>query len=151
MPRIDIVKSFTSHFLFADRTETDEISWSDAFSMQLTLNILSNNIATFDRKRLKIHFSMINSFIKAKIRAGKAGKMFQKGGDPMKKKFSNLLAILSVLLLLSGCAVFVGEGGHYHRGYWRRHSSLQQSDLPSNHEMTAFKSGETQDHHDPRR
>ena len=94
---------------------------------------------------------MINNFIRAKITAGKADKTFQKGDDPMKKQFSNLLAILSALFFLSGCAIFVGDGGYHHRGHWHRHSSLQQSDLPANHEMTALKSGETPDRHDPRR
>ncbi len=91
---------------------------------------------------------MINNFIKADIQAGRADIMFQKGDDHMSNRFSNILTIISVLFFLSGCAVFVRDGGYHHRGYWRRHSSLLQSNLPANHPMTALKSGETQDPND---
>ena len=94
---------------------------------------------------------MINNLIKAEIEAGRVDKMFQKGDDHMNNlsnRFSNMLTIMSVLFFLSGCAVFVRDGGYHHRGYWRRHSSLQQSNLPANHQMTALKGSETQDRND---
>ena len=105
----------------------------------------------FDRRRLKFHLPMINNFIKPEIEAGRVDKMFPKRDDRMSNRFSNILMIISVLFFLSGCAVFVRDEGYHHRGHWRRHSSLQQSNLPANHQMTALKSGETQDPNDLRR
>ena len=69
----------------------------------------------------------------------------------MRTRFSNILTVISALFFLSGCAVFVGDGGYHHRGYWRRHASLQQSNLPTDPQMTALNSGEEQDHNDLRR
>jgi len=63
---------------------------------------------------------------------------------PIKKITGIILTLL--VLSLSGCAVFVGDGrGHYHHGYWRHHSSIPQSN-PSTVQMTAQTSAEAQGH-----
>ena len=64
----------------------------------------------------------------------------------MNTRFLKLLTVVSALFFLSSCAVFVRDGGYHHRGYWHRHSSLQQSNLPTDQQMTALYSGEAQDH-----
>ena len=55
-----------------------------------------------------------------------------------------IIGVILALFLLSGCAVFVRDGGG-HRGHWRHHSSIQQSNPPSV-QMTAQNSGEAQGH-----
>ena len=62
---------------------------------------------------------------------------------PIKK----ITGIILALFLLSGCAVFVRDGGGYyhHPGHWRHHSSIQQSN-PLANQMTAQNSGEAQQH-----
>jgi len=77
--------------------------------------------------------------------------MLQKGDDKMNIPTQKIIGIALALFFLSGCAVFVRDGGYHHRGYWRRHSSLQQSNLPTDHQMTALNSGEAQDHNQVRR
>ncbi len=64
----------------------------------------------------------------------------------MNNRFLNILAIISAVLFLSSCAVFVRDDGYRHRGYWRRHSSIQQSGNPANHQRTALNSGAIEDH-----
>jgi len=64
----------------------------------------------------------------------------------MNNQYLKLFTIVSALFFLSGCAVFVGDGGGYHhRGRWRHHSSIQQSN-PSAIQMTAQNGGEAQGH-----
>ncbi len=60
----------------------------------------------------------------------------------MDARYLKILTVASALFFLSSCAVFVGDGGHRHRGHWRRHSSLQQLD-PSAVQMTAQNSGDS--------
>ena len=62
----------------------------------------------------------------------------------MNTRYLRMFAVLLALFFMSSCAVFVGDGGH-HRGYWRRHSSLEQSN-PATVQMTAQNSGEAQGH-----
>jgi len=57
----------------------------------------------------------------------------------MHTRYLKILTVASALFFLPSCAVFVGDGGHRHRGHWRRHSSLQRLD-PSAAQMTAQKS-----------
>jgi len=68
----------------------------------------------------------------------------------MNTQYLKILTVVSALFFLSSCAVFVGDGGYHHRGYWRRHSSLQQSDQ-SAVQLTAQNSGEAQNHNQVRR
>jgi hypothetical protein len=68
----------------------------------------------------------------------------------MNTRFLKLFTVASALFFLCSCAVFVRDGGYHHRGYWRRHSSLQQSNLPTG-QMTALNSGEAQDYNQARR
>ena len=68
----------------------------------------------------------------------------------MKTQYLKILTLVSALFFLSSCAVFVEDGGHRHRGYWRRHSSLQQSDQ-SAVQLTAQNSGGAQSHNQVRR
>ncbi len=57
-----------------------------------------------------------------------------------------IIGVILTLFLLSGCAVFVGDGdGHHHRGHWRHHSSIQQSN-PLAIQMTAQNGEEAQGH-----
>ncbi len=58
--------------------------------------------------------------------------MPQEGDDIMNIQVKKIIGIILALFFLSGCAVFVRDGGgyHRHRGHWH-HSSLQQSDQPS--------------------
>jgi hypothetical protein len=60
-----------------------------------------------------------------------------------------IIGIALTLFFLSSCAVFVRDEGHYHRGHWRGHSSLQQSDQ-SAVQMIAQNGGEAQEHNQAR-
>jgi len=63
---------------------------------------------------------------------------------PIKKTTGVIITLL--FLSLSGCAVFVEDGGgHYHHGYRRHHSSVPQSN-PSTVQMTVQNRAEAQDH-----
>jgi len=54
-----------------------------------------------------------------------------------------IIGVILALFFLSGCAVFVRDGGgHHHRGHWRRHSSFQQSPQ-SQIQMSAQNSGDS--------
>ncbi len=87
---------------------------------------------------------MINNLIKAEMEA-KGFEYPKKEMIIMRTQFLRLFTIVSALFFLSSCAVFVGDGGHYHRGYWRRHSSTQQSS-PLAMQMTGQNAGEAQVH-----
>jgi len=63
----------------------------------------------------------------------------------MNTRFLRLFTIVSALFFLSSCAVFVRDEDHHHRGYWRRHSSIEQSN-PSTVQLTAQNRGEAQNH-----
>jgi hypothetical protein len=64
----------------------------------------------------------------------------------MNIRIQKIIGVALALFFLSGCAVFVGDrGGHHHRGYWRHHSSIQQSN-PLAIQMTAQNNGEPQGH-----
>jgi hypothetical protein len=63
----------------------------------------------------------------------------------MNTRYLRMFAVLLALFFMSSCAVFVRDGDYHHRGYWRRHSSLEQSD-PAPVQMTAQNSGEAQGH-----
>ncbi len=60
---------------------------------------------------------------------------------PIKK----ITGVILTLFLLFGCAVFVGDGGHHHRGYWHHHASIQESN-PSTAQMTARNSAGARGH-----
>jgi hypothetical protein len=73
--------------------------------------------------------------------------MPQKGDDNMNIPIlQKIIGIALALFFLSGCAVFVRDGGGYHHhGHWRHHSSIQQVN-PLAIQMTARNSGKAQQH-----
>ncbi len=68
----------------------------------------------------------------------------------MNTRILKIFTVVSAMFFLSSCVVFVGDGDHHHHGYWRRHSSLQQSDQ-SAVQLTAQNSGDVQSHNQVRR
>ncbi len=66
-------------------------------------------------------------------------KQIKKGDDVMNIQPLKILAVILALFFLSGCAVFVRDEDHHHRGHWHHHSSLQQSGV----QMTAQDSGDS--------